>query len=140
MFETLVVGADGSPTAAEAVKEAVELAKLYSGTLHIVSAYKPQQYSSAAGGEFSKSLDSGDLAESLLADLASRARVAGVKAEMHAESGDPAHAICGVAERVSADVIVVGNKGMLGARRVLGSVPNTVAHEAPCSVLIVSTT
>jgi nucleotide-binding universal stress UspA family protein len=140
MFETVVVGADSSPTAAEAVKKAVELTKLHEGTLHIVSAYKPQQYNSDAAHEFSKSLESGDLAESLLADLASKARLAGVTAEVHAESGDPAHAICGVAERVNADVVVVGNKGMLGMRRVLGSVPNTVAHESPCSVLIVSTT
>lgn len=139
MFETLVVGADGSATAAEAVKEAVELAKLYGGTLHIVTAYKPQQYSTVGTREFSKSLDSGDVAESLLADLESRARIAGVTVEVHPESGDPVRAICRVAERVKADVVVVGNKGMQGARRVLGSVPNSVAHEAPCSVLIVST-
>jgi nucleotide-binding universal stress UspA family protein len=140
MFETVVVGADGSSTAAEAVKKAIELAQLHDGTLHIVSAYKPQQFSSQGAGEFSKSLESGDVAESLLADLASKARLAGLTVEMHAESGDPAHAICAVAERVNADVVVVGNKGMQGVRRVLGSVPNTVAHEAPCSVLIVSTT
>jgi len=139
MFETVVVGADGSPTAAEAVKKAIELAKLDGATLHIVSAYKPQRYSAAGSPEFTKALDSGDLAESLLATLASNARAAGVKAEVHPESGDPARAICDVAERVKADVVVVGNKGMLGVRRVLGSVPNTVAHEAPCSVLIVST-
>jgi nucleotide-binding universal stress UspA family protein len=139
MFDTVVVGADGSPTAAEAVKAALELSKLHGGKLHIVSAYKPKQYSSTGAGEFSKSLESGDLAESLLADLASNARIAGVEVEIHAESGDPAKAICDVAERVRADVVVVGNKGMSGVRRVLGSVPNSVAHEAPCSVLIVST-
>ena len=38
------------------------------------------------------------------------------------------------------DLIVVGNKGMKGVRRVLGSVPNSVAHGAACSVLIVDTT
>ena len=140
MFETVVVGADGSPTAADAVKKAIDLAKLHGGSLHIVSAYKPKQYSAAGAGEFAKSLDSGDVAESVLADLASSARIAGVPTEVHAESGDPARAICDVAERVNADVIVVGNKGMVGMRRVLGSVPNSVAHEAPCSVLIVQTT
>ena len=140
MFETVVVGADGSPTAAETVKKAVELTKLHGGTLHIVSAYKPKQYSASGAAEFSKSLESGDVAESVLADLASSARIAGVPAEVHAESGDPARVICDVAERVKADVIVVGNKGMVGMRRVLGSVPNSVAHEAPCSVLIVQTT
>jgi nucleotide-binding universal stress UspA family protein len=45
-----------------------------------------------------------------------------------------------VATQVKADVIVVGNKGMTGLRRVLGSVPNSVAHQAPCAVLIAFTT
>jgi len=139
MFPTVVVGADGSPTTAEAVKTAVELVKLVGGTLHIVTAYKPQQYSSG-GQEYAKSLDSGGVAESLLADLASQARIAGVGVEVHPESGDPAQAIINVAKRVEADLVVVGNKGMAGVRRVLGSVPNTVAHEAPCSVLIAQTT
>jgi nucleotide-binding universal stress UspA family protein len=40
---------------------------------------------------------------------------------------------------VHAELIVVGNRGMTGARRLLGSVPNSVAHRAPCSVLIVHT-
>ena len=43
-----------------------------------------------------------------------------------------------VAEAVGADLLVIGNKGM--ERKVLGSVPNTVSHHAPCSVLIVKTT
>ena len=58
---------------------------------------------------------------------------------MHGKAGDPADAICEVAAEVGADVIVVGNKGMNGVRRVLGSVPNSVAHQAPCSVLIAFT-
>ena len=140
MFETLVVGADGSDTAAQAVREAIELAKLHGGVVHIVTAYKPQQYNVAGGAEFAKSVPSGDIADSLLDDLASLARIAGVRTEVHAESGHPAKSIVEVAERVNADVVVVGNKGMMGPRRVLGSVPNSVAHEAPCSVLIVSTT
>ncbi len=46
-----------------------------------------------------------------------------------------------VAEEVDADLIVVGNKGMTGARRfLLGSVPNKVSHHAPCSVFIARTT
>jgi nucleotide-binding universal stress UspA family protein len=123
----------------EAVQAAIELVKLSGGKLHIVSAYKPQHFSSMAQHEAPKSLDSGDLAESLVADLESRARLAGVTAEVHATAGDPAEVICEVAKQVNADVVVVGNKGMTGARRVLGSVPNSVAHGAPCSVLIVST-
>ena len=59
----------------------------------------------------------------------------------HAREGDPADAILDVAEEAKADVIVVGNKGMTGARRfLLGSVPNKISHHAPCSVYIVRTT
>jgi len=139
VYETVVVGADGSATAGEAVRQAIALVKLTGGKLHIVSAYKPQQLRSSAEGEFANSLDSGDMASSLLADLAGRARTAGVDAETHPESGDPADAICEVAVQVKADLIVIGNKGMTGVRRVLGSIPNSVAHNAPCSVLIAFT-
>ena len=56
-------------------------------------------------------------------------------------SGDAADAIVDVAEEQRCDLIVVGNKGMTGAKRfLLGSVPNKVSHHAPCSVLIVRTT
>jgi len=140
VFETVVVGADGSATAAEAVRVATELVKLTGGQLHIVTAYKPQQLRSAAGEEFAKSLSTGDVAESVLAELASRARSNGVEVQTHQKDGDPADAICGVATQVKADLIVVGNKGMTGVRRVLGSVPNSVAHQAPCAVLIAFTT
>ncbi len=140
MFETVVVGADGSPTAAEAVRVATELVKLSGGRLHIVTAYRPQQLHSVAGEEFANSLTSGDLAGSVLADLASRARTNGVEVQTHLRDGAPADVICEVATEVKADVIVVGNKGMTGLRRVLGSVPNSVAHQAPCAVLIAFTT
>ncbi|HTS95222.1 MAG TPA: universal stress protein [Streptosporangiaceae bacterium] len=140
MFETVVVGADGSPTAAEAVRVATGLVKLTGGRLHIVTAYKPQTLRSQAGAEFEQSLNSVDLAQSVLDELASRARAGGVEVETHLKDDDPADAICGVAAQVKADVIVVGNKGMTGLRRVLGSVPNSVAHQAPCAVLIAFTT
>jgi len=138
LFETVVVGADASDTAAEAVRQAIELVKLTGGRLHIVSAYRPQQLSASGADE--KGLATGDLANSVLEDHASRARAAGVTAETHARSGSAADSIVEVAEEINADLIVVGNKGMAGVGRVLGSVPNSVAHRAPCSVLIVQTT
>jgi len=61
--------------------------------------------------------------------------------QAHAREGEPADAILDVAEEINADLIVVGNKGMTGARRfLLGSVPNKVSHHAPSSVIIVRTT
>lgn len=140
MFETVVVGADESATAAEAVRRAVELVKLTNGRLHIVSAYRPQQVRTSASEEFAKSLSTREVAESVLANLSSQAESAGVAVETHQRTGAAADAICEVAAEVKADLIVVGNKGMTGMRRMLGSVPNSVAHQAPCSVLIALTT
>jgi nucleotide-binding universal stress UspA family protein len=76
-----------------------------------------------------------------LDEAAGRLREAGLEVEIHAREGDPADAILDVAEEEGADLIVVGNKGMTGAKRfLLGSVPNKVSHHAPCSVMIIRTT
>jgi nucleotide-binding universal stress UspA family protein len=72
-------------------------------------------------------------------EAAAAARIAGVKAEAHVVDREGAQAILAVAEEVGATMIVVGSKGMTGGRRLLGSVPNTISHEATCSVLIVAT-
>lgn len=140
MFSTVVVGADHSATALQAVQTAIDLVGLTGGTLHIVTGYKRRPAS--VGGENAPEgvVSSVGLADSLLEDLASRARTAGVAVETHVVRDDPEDAIVQVAEAQDADLVVVGNKGMKGVRRVMGSVPNAVAHKAPCSVLIVETT
>jgi nucleotide-binding universal stress UspA family protein len=60
--------------------------------------------------------------------------------ETHVVTGNVADAVVAIAEEQNIGLIVVGNKGMKGVRRALGSVPNDVAHKASCSVLIVDTT
>jgi nucleotide-binding universal stress UspA family protein len=139
VFETVVVGADESETAATAVRQAIDLVKLTGGKLHVVSAYRHEHFTTEHGAETAGALGSRDLAESVVANHVSLAKGAGVDAEGHARSGDAANAICDVATEVGADLIVVGNQGMTGMRRVLGSVPNSVAHHAPCDVLIAFT-
>ena len=141
MFSSVVVGTDGSDTAAEAVRNAVELAKLCGATLHIVSAYKPRPVrADGVPDEFRDQVGPGSPVDALLEGECARARAAGITVEGHTGTGDPAEAIVQVAQDENADLIVVGNKGMAGVRRVLGSVPNSVAHAAPCSVFIVQTT
>jgi nucleotide-binding universal stress UspA family protein len=80
--------------------------------------------------------------QAVLDEEAERIRETGVSTvETYPREGDPADAILDVAEEKGADLIVVGNKGMTGARRfLLGSVPNKVSHHAPCNVMIVRTT
>lgn len=140
MYAKIVVGADSSETAAAAVAHAEKLAALAGAELHIVSAYKPVSVADVPF-EFRDSVRPDSAVESLLADLVARSKVAGITVHSHDSTGDPASSICKVAKDVGADLIVVGNKGMKGIRSfVLGSVPNKVAHDAPCSTLIVHTT
>ena len=140
MFNTVVVGADDSSTARQAVVAAADIAKLTGGTLHIVTAYQPKSVRTQdLPEEFRYSAAGTNPAEALLQGLALIAKERGLKSEIHPATGHPAEVIIRVAEREKADLIVVGNKGMAGARRVLGSVPNSVAHGAHCSVLIVDT-
>jgi nucleotide-binding universal stress UspA family protein len=71
---------------------------------------------------------------------AALAAEAGAEVTTHALAGDPADALLSLCEQVDADLLVIGNRGMQGARRfLLGSVSSRCAHHAGCSVLIVQT-
>jgi nucleotide-binding universal stress UspA family protein len=147
MFSSVVVGTDGSDTATQAVRQAVDMAKALGATLELVSAYAPvpEQRLRAerrdAPEEVQWAIHPRREVEAFLTDAEDIARGAGVSVSTHARQGDPADAILDVAEEQNADLVIVGNKGMTGAKRfLLGSVPNKVSHHAPCSVLIVRTT
>src|SRR5213082_2298151 len=130
MFGSIVVGTDGSETASEAVRQAIELAKAVGAKVHLVSAFQP-----VGNQRLREDVDA------TLKKAAEQAEESGVDTETFARQGDPADAILDVAEEQNADLIIVGNKGMSGAKRfLLGSVPNKVSHHAPCSVLIIRTT
>jgi nucleotide-binding universal stress UspA family protein len=142
MSDTIVVGTDGSDTAAQAVAEAVRLAKALDGVLHVVTAYDARAARIVGAPEGARKFYGpvGDqLASSVADQAAAQARMAGVTAETHLIQKDPADALLDVAKSVNASMIVVGNQGMSGARRLLGSIPNKVSHEASCNVMIVAT-
>jgi nucleotide-binding universal stress UspA family protein len=114
VFSSIVVGTDGSDTAKEAVRQATELAKAVNAQLNVVSAYEPVP-------EGRLRLERQDVPPDLEWSINPREDVESTLS--------------------GADLIVVGNKGMTGAKRfLLGSVPNKVSHHAPCSVLIIRTT
>ncbi|HLN15394.1 MAG TPA: universal stress protein [Acidimicrobiales bacterium] len=141
MFDTVVVGADESMTAADAVRAAAAIVKMSGGQLHIVTAYKPKPAADTGSlPEEFRYTTTANPADVLLSDLALMVKDEGLEPVVHAATSAPAEALVQVAIEQHADLIVVGNKGMKGAKRVLGSVPNSVAHHAPCSVLIVDTT
>ena len=147
MYGSIVVGTDGSETAGEAVRQAIELARSLGATLQIVSAYEPvadsrlREEAQQVPDDLQWMVNPREDVEATLRGAKELAEEAGVSVETFARQGDPADAILDVAEEKSSDLIVVGNKGMTGAKRfLLGSVPNKVSHHAPCSVLIIRTT
>ena len=149
MYGSIVVGTDGSETAKEAVRQAAELAKAVGADVLLVSAYEPVSESrlrherAEVPEDVSWMVNPREDVQGVLDGEAERIKAGGVKGEVltFAREGDPADAILDVAEEKGADLIVVGNKGMTGARRfLLGSVPNKVSHHAPCNVMIVRTT
>jgi nucleotide-binding universal stress UspA family protein len=142
MFKSIVVGTDGSPTAEKAVEQAAELATVLGAKVHVVSAY--EQESLEVGGGFEERsqwmASPTNTVDSVLEQAVGVMHVKGVDVESHARKGNAAEALLEVADECEADLIVVGNKGMTGAKRfLLGSVPDKVSHHATCSVLIICT-
>ena len=146
MFRSIVVGTDGSDTATQAVRQAIELARSVGARIELVSAYEPVSDARlreeiVVPEDLHWIINPREDVVATLEAAAWEARAAGVEVEVFARQGDPADAILDVAEERASDLIVVGNKGMTGAKRfLLGSVPNKVSHHAPCSVLIIRTT
>ena len=147
MFRSIVVGTDGSATATEAVYRAQALAGAFAADLHVVSAYRAPAAVLAACAEpglgsnavVEWSAAARDHVRHLLDEVADELMGTGASVTTYAVPAHPATAILSVAEEVHADLIVVGNRGMRGARRVLGSIPNHVSHHAACDVLVVDT-
>jgi nucleotide-binding universal stress UspA family protein len=143
MYNVVVVGTDGSPTADSAVAAAADLARSWGSELHIITAVRsPRSGMGSASG--APLVDSGsdavleEGAKNVVAQAVS-AHGSGLKVEGHSAQGNADDVILETAAELGADLIVVGSKGMRGARRYLGSVPNSVAHGAHCAVLIVKT-
>ncbi len=123
MYQRILVGTDGSSTAAKAVDRAVQVAASAGATLTILSVGKPDRGSKVVQAE------------------AERHRAAGVALETKVVDGDPVAGLVAEAASGGFDLLVMGNKGMTGLTRFLrGSVPNKVAHHLPCNLLIVKTT
>lgn len=148
MFANIVVGTDGSESASTAVAVAVDLAREHGAGLHVVNAYKVASAFAGAmemSGVGTAGVDL-DISPAALEEASrttleqATSHITDVEVTTHAIVGPPADVMIALADQVGADLIVVGSKGMRGARRVLGSVPNTVAHNAPCHVLVAKTT
>lgn len=140
MISTVAVGTDGSPTAAEAVGVAAGIAQRFDAELVLVSAFQESGSTQreGAGEEVQWAFSPSARVREVLARAEESLQRDGLACRVLADEGDPAEVIVRLAQECGADLLVIGNKGM--RRRVLGSVPNTVTHKAPCSVLVVKTT
>ncbi len=139
-MKTIVCGIDTSATAQEAAQRAAALAEATGSPLHLVTALPKRRAGTdvQGGGEHWSSDDLGQ-AEAYLADVAGRLLPAG-QVTCSVIRDEPAAAMVTEATRLSAEIIVVGNKRMKGAGRILGAVATEVLRKAPCDVLVAHTT
>jgi nucleotide-binding universal stress UspA family protein len=141
IYSTVVVGTDGSATAELALGRVIELARLAGAALHVVTVSDPGPASASLGERREAPSSRPDFqADVALAGALRRLGAGDLDVKQHVVTGEPAAEIVAIAQRVSADLVVLGSRGMRGAGRLLGSIPNKVSHRAPCDVLIVLTT
>src|SRR5690349_11145808 len=132
MSGIIIVGVDGSGTAKKAAESARNLAAAKNASLHVVSAFDDGTEVVGTGSD-KVTITAFDVAEHLARTVA-ESLAGGVEVTYSAARGRPADALVQEAIRLDARVIVVGNRRMKGIGRVLGSVANSVAHNAPCDV------
>jgi nucleotide-binding universal stress UspA family protein len=142
-YQTVVVGTDGSDSSLRAVDRAGTIAGP-NAKLVIASAYLPHGEDSRAADvlkDESYKVSGSAPIYAILREAKDRARSAGAgHIEERAVVGAPVDALVGLAEEVSADLLVVGNVGLNTiAGRLLGSVPANVSRRAKVDVLIVHT-
>jgi nucleotide-binding universal stress UspA family protein len=142
MVTKVAIGVDGSKTAAKAVEVAAEIARRFGAKVVLLSALQDARATSAGANvdtvELEWASNPSARVRQILATTQAHLERDGLECSTLVDEGDPGDVLVRLAEECSADLLVVGNKGM--QRRILGSVPNTVTHKAPCSVLVVKTT
>jgi nucleotide-binding universal stress UspA family protein len=143
MYSRVAVATDGSETASKAVSVAVDLAARYEAELLVFTAYSPvpgkpllEDKELPEDADWEASVH--EQVDATFAQAAALANARGIEPKTVAREGQPAEVICDLAEEFHADLLVIGNKGM--NRRILGSVPNSVLHRAPCTVVLAKTT
>jgi nucleotide-binding universal stress UspA family protein len=140
----ILFATDGSPSAAEAQKEAFELAQRLDAPLVVVSAVHAA-FPAVGYGGYGYSNIVAELTQAehqrvsqLLESVAELAEAEGIHCITVAVDGFAVEEICGRADEYDAQLIVVGSHGWGAARRLLsGSVSTGLVHSAPCPVLVV---
>jgi nucleotide-binding universal stress UspA family protein len=134
--ESIIIGTDGSDTAERAVDRAGAIAGALGAPVHVVSVYSDEKTPLVGLGRQADR----DHAEQAITRARERLAKQGIESEAHLSNQEAGRALVAIADEQQAQMIVVGNRGMTGAKRALGSVPNYVSHHANCDVVIVRTT
>lgn len=137
-ISTIVVGTDGSQTARRAVAVAADLARRLDADLHVVHGFRDPSAGQAGPAPGSDRWREAN--EAVLADALADPTLGGARVTGHSVAGGVVEALVAVALETSADLIVVGNRGVQGAAGSIDSVAGRVAQEAPCHVLVAKTT
>jgi nucleotide-binding universal stress UspA family protein len=140
-MKSILLATDGSPTAEEATKKAIELAKLFDAELLIVTAwdipYSTLGYAAVpVNGDLMKAAE--EQAVKVAGRAAATAEADGVPAETLVLRGFPVEEICVAAEKFEPELIVLGSHGWGAMKRMLfGSVSTGVLHHVSVPVLVV---
>ncbi len=125
----ILLSTDGMPHSENAVNFAFDYSRLKGEPLYAVFVAGPVEEERERAEE---------LGRSILAKLEERGSKEGVKVKGMIEAGSPYETILDVADKIRADVIVVGTSGKTVIDRVLiGSVSEYVVRNAKCTVVVV---
>lgn len=122
----------------KAAEYARGLAKALGASLHVVTVFDNERVEALGRGSDRLLISEADSAGKV-AKMLTKTGEDGVHVTHFAAKGKPAEALIKEAMRLDARMIVVGNRRMRGIGRLLGSVANSVAHNAPCDVYIANT-
>ena len=134
----IIVGVDRTNTAQTAAHAAAVLAANCGVNLHVITCVRPDVTYEPRANRHPRNIDSITEAETFLRQL--KERLPHDQITSIVGLGDPATNMCDEANRLEARIIVVGNRRVQGAGRVLGSIAADVAKSARCDVLIANTT
>ena len=134
----IIVGVDQTDTAHKAAEAAATLAASCGANLHVMTCIKRDASYESGANRDPRNIDSISEAETFLRRL--KQTLPHDQITSTVGLGDPATTMCDEATRLQARMIVVGNRRVQGASRVLGSIAADVAKRADCDVLIANTT
>ena len=144
MVRKILLCTDGSEGSLKAAHYTADFARPLQAEVLLVSIFNPPIGASLWTQEIlamdlEDRLDTGETVKERLTKAAAVILTeARISFRIYVATGDPVHEIIELAKNEQSDMIVVGSRGLGGfGSLLLGSVADSIAHHAPCPVLIV---